>query len=257
MKTLLKPAALATALAAALFAAPALADDLVRENRAVDARVTKVKLGGVVDLVVRQGNTPSLVVSGDKRFVQRITTSQRGDTLEIDTESLNNRRGEMRERLRAELTVPKLAEFSSDGVGASNLAGFSGDTLRVSLDGAGAVTLNGNYRSIDAHLGGVGGLTLNGVRTERLDLSLRGAGRINASGESKELHATLAGVGSLDAQGLRAESVDLDMSGLGGATVHATRAADVDLSGMGSATIYGKPATRRANTSGMGKIAWK
>ena len=56
---------------------------------------------------------------------------------------------------------------------------------------------------------------------------------------------------------LRAETVDLDMSGLGGATVHASRAAEVDLSGMGSATVYGKPASRRANTSGMGKVAWK
>lgn len=255
MKTLLKPAAFATVLA--LLATPALADEVVRENRTIDARVTKVKLGGVVDLVVRQGNTPSLVVSGDKRYVQRITTSQRGDTLEIDTESLNKRRGEMQEKLRAELTVPKLSEFSSEGVGASTVTGFSGDTLRVALDGAGAVTMNGNYRAIDASLGGVGGLTLNGVRTERLDLSLRGAGRINVSGESKELHAKLAGVGSLEAQNLRAETVDLDMSGLGGATVHASRAAEVDLSGMGSAAVYGKPASRRANTSGMGKVAWK
>ncbi|RZA33911.1 MAG: DUF2807 domain-containing protein, partial [Lysobacteraceae bacterium] len=59
------------------------------------------------------------------------------------------------------------------------------------------------------------------------------------------------------AQGLRAESVDLDMSGLGGATVHATRAADVDLSGMGSATVYGNPGSRNANTNGMGKVSWK
>ena len=71
------------------------------------------------------------------------------------------------------------------------------------------------------------------------------------------LLAKLAGVGSLEAQGLRAESVDLDMSGLGGATVHATRAADVDLSGMGSATVYGNPGSRNANTNGMGKVSWK
>ena len=255
MKNLLKPIVLATAFT--LLAGPALADEQVRENRSVDARVTRVKLGGVVDLVVRQGNTPSLVVSGDRRYVGRITTSQRGDTLEIDTDSPNDRRGGRHEKLRAELTVPRLAEFSSEGVGATTVTGFSGDSLRVALEGAGAVTLNGNYRHIDARLGGVGGLTLNGVRAERLDLNLDGAGRISASGESKVLHATLGGVGSLDAQELRAETVDLDMTGLGGATVHATRAADVDMSGMGSATVYGKPASRRANTIGMGRVAWK
>ncbi|MGH8853222.1 MAG: GIN domain-containing protein [Telluria sp.] len=255
MKKLLSAAAVAATLA--LVASPTLADEVVREKRSVDAKVTKVKLGGVVDLVVRQGSTPSLVVSGDRRYVQRITTSQRGDTLEIGTESFNTRNGDTHEKLRAELTVPNLAEFTSHGVGASTVTGFSGNSIEVALDGAGSVTMNSNYRNIDARLGGVGGLTLSGIRADRVELSLRGAGRISVSGESKVLRAKLAGVGSLDAQGLRAESVDLDMHGLGGATVYASRAADVDLNGMGSATVYGKPASRNVSANGMGKVAWK
>jgi hypothetical protein len=255
MKKLLSAAAVAATLA--LVASPSLADELVRENRSVDARVTKVKLGGIVDLVLRQGNTPSLVISGDRRYVQRITTSQRGDTLEIGTESFNTRNNDRHEKLRAELTVPKLSEFVSHGVGASSVTGFSGDSIEVALDGAGSVTMNSNYRNIDARLGGVGGLTLNGVRAERVDLNLRGAGRISVSGESKLLRAKLAGVGSLEAQGLRAESVELDMNGLGGAAVYASRAADVDLNGMGSATVYGNPASRNVSANGMGKVAWK
>ncbi|MFC0250966.1 GIN domain-containing protein [Massilia consociata] len=255
MKKLLRAAAVSATLA--LVASPALADDVVREKRSVDAKVTKVKLGGVVDLVLRQGNTPSLVVSGDRRHVQRITTSQRGDTLEIGTESFTTRQGDVHEKLRAELTVPNLAKFASQGVGASTVSGFSGDTVRLALDGAGSVTVNSNFRHIDARLGGVGGLSLNGVRAERVDLSLRGAGRISVSGESKLLRAKLAGVGSLEARDLRADTVDLDMSGLGGATVHATRAADVDLNGMGSATVYGNPSSRNVSANGMGRVAWK
>ena len=255
MKKLLSAAAVAATLA--LVASPSLADEIVRENRSVDARVTKVKLDGVIDLVLRQGNTPSLVVSGDRRYVQRITTSQRGDTLEIGTESFNNRHGDRIDKLRAELTVPNLADFTSEGVGTATVTGFSGDAVRVALDGAGSVTLNSNYRNIDASLGGVGGLTINGVRAERVVLNLGGAGRISVSGESKQLQARMAGVGSLEARGLRTETVDLDMSGLGGATVHATRAADVDLSGMGSATVYGNPASRKVSANGMGKVAWK
>ncbi|QOY96478.1 DUF2807 domain-containing protein [Massilia sp. UMI-21] len=249
--------AAAVAATLALVASPSFADDVVRENRSVDARITKVKLDGIVDLVLRQGNTPSLVVSGERRYVQRITTSQRGDTLEIGTESFNTHRGDMHEKLRAELTVPNLSEFTSQGVGTSTVNGFSGNAIQVALDGAGSVTMNSNYRNVDARLGGVGGLALNGLRAERVDLKLRGAGRISVTGESKLLRAKLAGVGSLEAQGLRAETVDLDLTGLGGATVHATRAAEVDLSGMGSATVYGNPASRHANTNGMGKVAWK
>lgn len=255
MPVLSRTALLATALI--LMTGPALGADLVRESRSVDARITKVKLDGIVDLVVRQGASASLVVSGERGYVQHITTAQRGDTLEIGTESLNRRNGKMQEKLRAELTVPNLAEFDSQGVGAATVTGFSGEAVRLALDGAGSVTLDSRYRNIDAHLGGVGAMTLNGVRAERVDLSLGGAGRIQVSGESKALRASMAGVGSLDAQGLRTESVDLDISGLGGATVHASRAADVDLNGMGSATVYGKPASRKVNTSGMGRVAWK
>jgi hypothetical protein len=255
MHTLLTAAFVAGSLA--LAASPACADEAVRETRSVDARVTKVKLGGVVDLVVRQGATPSLVVSGDRRYVGRITTAQRGDTLEIGTDSFNNRKDDMEHRLRAELIVPNLAEFASNGVGTSTVSGFSGDTVRVALDGAGNVTVDSDYRNVDARLGGVGGMTLNGLRAERVELNLRGAGRMTVNGQARMLQARLAGVGSLEAQGLHADTVDLDLTGLGGATVHATRAADVRLSGLGSATVFGNPARRNASASGMGKISWK
>ena len=252
---------LGTTLLATVFtltAGAALAADMVRETRAVDARVTRVKLDGVVDLVVRQGAKPSLVLSGEREELARVTTQQRGETLEIDTErrnnwNLNNRNS----RLRAELTVPNLTEFVSEGVGASTISGFNGDKIVLALDGAGAVTLTASYRNIDARLGGVGSLTIDVPKAERMDLALRGAGKLAVTGQTRALNATLAGLGSLDAEQLRAETVDLDMSGLGGATVYASSAIDVNLSGMGSATVYGKPAQRNATTGGMGKVNWR
>ena len=256
MNKLLGTTLMATALT--LTAGAALAADIVRETRTVDARVTRVKLDGVVDLVVRQGSKPSLVLSGERDDIARVTTHQRGETLEIDTERRNNwNLGNRNPRLRAELTVPNLTEFVSDGVGASTVSGFGGDKIVLALDGAGAVTLNGNYRNIDARLGGAGSLKIDATKAERMDLALRGAGQLAVTGQTRTLHATLAGVGNLDAQHLRAENVDLDMSGLGGATVHASSAIDVNLSGMGSATVYGNPTQRNATTGGLGRVNWR
>jgi hypothetical protein len=237
----------------------AWADDIVRENRPVDARVSKIHLGGVIRLNVRQGPTASLVVSGDRRYVAKITTTQRGDTLSIDTDNNGNMHfGRNSGELRAELTVPNLQEFVSEGVGQSEVSGFSGDKLVVSLEGAGAVKVSGQYRDIDARLGGVGGLTLNTTgQAERIDVKLGGAGQISVSGQTRVLRAHMGGVGSLDAQQLRADTVDLDLSGLGGASVFAKTAANVNLSGMGSATVYGKPVTRNATTNGFGKVSWQ
>jgi hypothetical protein len=255
MNKLLGAALLATTLSTATHAA--LADDVIRETRTVDARVSKIHLGGVIRLNVRQGATPSLVVSGDRRYVSKITTTQNGDTLVIDMEERTRIEGN-RNELRADLTVPNLQEFVSQGVGSSEVSGFSGDKLKLALEGAGAVRFSGQYRDIDAHLGGVGGLTVNSSgQAERIEVNLGGAGRISVTGQTRLLRAHLGGVGSLDAQQLHADTVDLDMSGLGGASVFARTAANVSLNGMGSATVYGKPATRNATTSGFGKVSWQ
>ncbi|WP_036171842.1 GIN domain-containing protein [Massilia sp. 9096] len=251
MNKLLGAAFLATTLS---LAANAHADE-VRENRTIDAKVSKIHLGGVIRLALHQGPTPSLVVSGERRYVSKITTVQRGDTLTIDME--NNTHMEGKSNLRADLTVPNLQEFVSQGVGQSEVTGFKGDKLVLSLDGAGAVRFDGQYRDVDARLGGVGGLTLNPGQAERIEVHLGGTGHITVSGQAKVFRAHLGGVGGLDAQQLRAETVDLDMSGLGSASVYAKTAASVNLSGMGSATVFGKPVTRNATTSGFGKVSWQ
>lgn len=247
------------AITVALATHAALAEDLARESRPVDAKVTRIRLGGVVTLNVHQGATPSLVISGGKSLVARTTTTQRGDTLEIGNEKDSHFSWHSdSDKIVADLTVPNLQEFSSSGVGNSTITGFSGDKVRVSMDGAGSLTMNSSYRVVDAALGGVGGVTLNNsASADRVDLSLRGAGRMTITGEAKVLHGSLSGVGSLDATNLRADSVELRMSGMGSANVYARSAANMSLSGLGSATVYGNPATRNAATSGLGKVSYK
>jgi len=233
----------------------ASADEVVKETRNVDAGVSKVHLGGVIRLNLRQG-PPSLVLSGERRYLSKITTVQRGDTLVIDMADNTRIEGRMGD-LRADLTVPNLKEFVSQGVGASEVSGFSGDNVNLSLAGAGAVRFTGQYRAVDARLGGIGGLTLDPGRAERVELHLGGAGHITVSGQARLLRAHMGGIGGLDAQGLRADTVELEMSGLGGASVFARTVANISMSGMGSATVYGKPTTRNATTNGFGKVSWQ
>jgi hypothetical protein len=241
--------------ACAFGAHAAMAGDVARETRSVDAKVSKVHLDSIIQLTLRQGATPSLVVSGDARYVPRVTAVQQGDTLTIGMQDTHVN-GKI-DGLRAELTVPSLQEFKANGVGASEISGFSGDRLTLSADGVGAVRFTGQYRDVNARRGGVGNLVLNLGQAERVELNLTGTGKITVAGQTRQLRAQIGGVGGLDAQQLRAEKVDLDMTGLGGASVYAKTAANVNLSGMGSATVYGNPATRNAMTSGFGKVSWQ
>ena len=257
MHKLIGAAVMAATLAATSGAAIA---QQTSETRTIDARVLKVKLGGVIDLRIKQGPTAALVISGDQKYVSKVVTSQQGDTMHIDIEGerkhihfgRNNK-----EQLRAELTLPNFNELVSQGVGSADINGFSGEQIRLALDGAGTVTLASRYRNIDASLGGVGSMTLNAADTDRVELSLRGAGRIEVNGQSKLLRARLGGVGSLEAKELRADAVDLNMTGLGSATVYAKTSANLSLNGLGSATVYGKPVNRKSIASGLGSVSWE
>jgi hypothetical protein len=231
-------------------------DETVTENRPVDSRVTRVKLDGVIDLKLRQGAVANLVITGDKRWLAKTTTSQHGDTLNIGTE-MRGFKMQQQSGLRAELTLPQLREVSSESVGWTDISGFAGDELDLSLEGAGSMKVNCSYRIVTASLGGVGSMNIRGENTEGIDLNLRGAGYVTLHGRSKWLKASLGGLGGLDAQHFQVDSVNLELSGLGNASVSAKQNATLNLSGMGSVTVYGKPLNRSVSVDGLGKVSWK
>jgi hypothetical protein len=232
------------------------APDSGSETRSIDARVARVKIDGLVELRIRQGSTPSLVLSGDPRWIEKTTTQQSGDTLDIGTEGRLGRPSRMFP-VHAELTLPALREVSSDSLGTTEVTGFSGNELELTLDGAGSMKVWCNYKMVTANLGGLGSMQINGLNADGIELNLSGAGYVTLSGRSKWLKADLGGLGGLDAQQFTTDSVKLELSGLGNATVTASQSVNLSLSGMGSVTVYGKPANRKVSIDGLGKVSWK
>lgn len=232
------------------------ADEMVTETRPIDGRVLRVKLDGVLDLKLRRGDTPSLTIIGDKRYIGKITATQSGDTLHLDSDA----RGYKFNRSstsRVELVLPNLRQVVSDGVGVTEVSGFSGDDIELTLEGAGSMKVVCDYRNMRVNLGGVGSMHVWASQTDSVELDLQGAGYVTIGGRSKVLKATLGGLGGLNAQQFQADSVSVDLSGLGNATVNATVNATLSLSGLGSVTVYGKPANRNVSVDGLGKVSWK
>ncbi len=235
------------------FAGPA---ETATETRPLDARVVRVKLDGQIDLRLRQGPVPSLVLSGERKLLAATTSEQQGDTLTIGNDVKGFSFGRRPNSLRAELTLPQLREVSTESVGSAEVSGFSGDELDLKLDGAGSMKISCGYRLVTAVLGGVGSMHIAG-QNEGIDLNLRGAGFVKLTGGSKWLKASLNGLGSMDAQHLLVDTVNLDLSGLGNASVAARQNANLNLSGLGSVTVYGKPVNRSVSVDGLGKVSWK
>ncbi len=234
----------------------ASAAEPVREARAIDARVVKLSLGGVVNVVVKQGATPSLVLIGMPTDVARVVVQQQGNSLSIDTKRRLGWNNNDNEVVRAELTLPNLEELNSHGVGGTEVAGFTGKHVTLILDGTGSVKMDGDYKNVTARLGGVGSIHMNGLNSDQIDLHLRGAGQISLNGRAHMLRATLTGVGSLDAQKMQADAVKLELRGLGSATVYAKNSAYLNLRGLGSAAVHGNPAQRQQSARGMGSVTW-
>lgn len=231
------------------------AETRLLEMRPIDARVMRVKLDGVMEVRIRQGTVPSLSITADKRYIADVSTAQSGDTLHIETEIRGFKINPS--SVRAELVLPNLRELSSEGMGTTDITGFTGDEIVLSLEGAGSIKMVGDYRKLKASLGGVGSMQLWVGNNERADLDLEGAGSVVLGGRGKLLKASLGGLGSLNAQQFQAEGVNLDLSGLGNATVTALKSAKLNLSGLGSVVVYGKPADRDSSVDGLGKVSWK
>ncbi|GAB3466549.1 hypothetical protein GCM10027321_32750 [Massilia terrae] len=238
------------------------ASDVVSETRPLDPHIVRVKVDGIVEVVVRQGSPAAMTVRGDRNWIARTSTSQRGDTLNIGTEA---RAGALHERfmmressqLRVELTLPALREVSADSIGTTTVVGFEGDELDLSHEGAGQMVVQCNYKRVSAKLGGIGSMVIKGLSSEGVDLDVSGAGSVSLVGRSKWLRADLGGIGGLNAQQFAVDNVDLELSGLGNAIVTAHQNANLNLSGMGSVTVYGKPANRKLVIEGLGKVNWK
>ncbi len=257
-------ASLGTAVAAQVEASPVeaapqahAAPATAAETRTVDARILRVRLDGLVDLRLKQGAVPTLVISGDKTLLAKLTTEQKGDTLIIGTEARGFKFSRRTNGVRAELTLPGLREVTSDRLGWTEVSGFSGDTLDLKLDGAGSMKVNCSYRNISAVLGGVGSMHITGDNVDLLDLNLSGAGVVTLKGTARSLRANLGGLGSLNAEHFHTDTVILDLSGLGNAAVSARQNANLNLSGMGSVAVHGRPVGRSVSVNGLGKVTWK
>jgi hypothetical protein len=236
-------------------------DATVTETRAIDGRVVRIKLDGVVDLKIVQGPQAQMVITGDKRWVTKTITEQRGDELLIETEGskfkVNNKISTKIKSVTVQLTLPRLQEVNSESLGWTDIKGFSGEQLVISLDGAGSMKVDANYRVVKATLGGLGSMNIRGIDGDGIDLNLRGAGYVTLHGRSKWLKASLGGLGGLDAKQFKADTVTLDLSGLGNASVSARESANLDLSGLGSVTVYGNPVNRSVSVDGLGSVSWK
>ncbi len=225
------------------------------ETRPVGADIQVIELDGPIDLTLRQGSTPSLQVKGEQRLLGNVETSSGGDgLLHIGTTGMLLHH---RQPLQVVLVLPALREMRVRGSGDSTVNGFSGDGIKVRMEGTGTMKFNGRYRQVDASVRGDGEVEMNGGTSGKVDAAVEGSGKMTVVGSAAELKAVLAGSGELNARHLRADVVDLTMMGSGSAVVNATQRFQSTLRGSGDVVVAGNPRERAVNVNGSGDVSYE
>ena len=228
MKTLICKRALTKVFLAVAIAAPmslAAQIDIPNINGIRD-----FDFGLACELTLKQGDKPSLVITGDEDAISELYFRTSVDRLTIRT----HQRHQHKEDVKITLTVPEINELAISGV----VDLYTPNTL--------------NFDRMRVEVSGVADLNMK-IKAQQFTLYASGVLDADLSGETKDLKLDISGTGSLDATELNTTNCKVDISGMGTAEVNATENLDASVSGMGKIGYTGHPRVY-AHTSGFGRI---
>lgn len=129
-------------------------------------------------------------------------------------------------------------------------SGLSG----VTMLGNGRINVSGLRKpEVYFAMRGNGALIADKVDTRSMKLSLDGAGSLTVSGKTQALDVVMSGAGSLDTRGLAASDLTVNASGNGMGELVASRRAEITSQGLGTVTVTGRAACKVEN-SGLGDV---
>ena len=230
-----------------------------RDQRQVAAH-GELEVSGSMQVEVRVGPSPSLLVEADANLLPYIRTEERGNTLKIT----NERQLRSKTPVRVVYTTPRLSQVRASGSGQVVVLDLNGAPLEVSKSGSGQVRLAGKVDSLHARVSGSGVLDAGELSSASADLGLSGSGRMNvgeirgdyarvkvsgsgvlqAGGVVRSLNARVAGSGNLDLASLSTQDADLAADGSGGIRATVKQSLIAHGGGSGGIRVYGHPAQR-------------
>ena len=189
------------------------------------------------EVIIDLGNEYSVVLEGDRDYIEEIETKVYGDELRIKREKWfdsGNRKVIVR------ITMP--------------------DLKGVSVSGSGRVTVNDPLKGGDLDIGisGSGKAFLRDVDLDDVECSISGSGSLNIAGEGAidRLEINISGSGDYVGEATRVGTMEANISGSGSCDCHVTGMLKAAISGSGNVTYSGNPKIDAA-ISGSGKVRSK
>ena len=211
---------------------------LQRETRALPS-FSRIEVGGVADVVLRQGKTEAATVEAPAEVIPRIVTKVRDGTLYIDASQ--ERRWSDWTRLFGTRQTPRIT------VDFIRMEGIeSGGVIKLIADGIRAGELRFDFS-------GASSIRIRNLQASVLHLEGSGATKVELSGKVATQMVELSGAGSYAGLDLESERAEMTVSGAGKAYINAKTSLAVEISGAGLVEYVGNPKLKQ-QISGVGKV---
>lgn len=189
--------------------------NVVSETRPVSG-FSAVSLRGMGSVIIDQNGSESLQISADDNFLPYLKTEVRGDTLYIE------------------------ASDDAEGVVFTNVTDL---TFRISAAALEAI-----------ELAGAGSIEVNDLDSETWRVTVPGAGSVTVSGRTDGQTVEMEGAGSYNAADLESKEATIRSSGAGTAVVRVSDKLDVTIDGFGNVQYIGDPVIKQ-EINGLGKVS--
>jgi hypothetical protein len=186
-------------------------------------------------ILLSQGQSESLIVSGSDNLVPHITTTVSNGVLVIgNEEGYTVYRLDDDKKLTFTIVVKDLTALTINGAAGVEMASLATPELTVTMNGAGKISLDQ-------------------LTADSLSIVLQGLGDVKIAGEVLQASIQIPGAGTVSAPDLKIGTADVSISGLGNATLWVTDQLNVIINGSGNISYYGNPHTSKSG-GGLGKI---
>jgi hypothetical protein len=170
---------------------------IVSETRNVSG-FSSVVLTGSGRVVIDQGGTESVTVTGDDNLLNNVVTEVQGSTLMLGQKSgvsLSPSKD-----IVYKVTLKKLDSLDNSGSGAVEAKGLQSARMKIHITGSGEVSAEGAADDLDIHITGSGQFRGDGLKSKRTSVDISGSGGA-AVASSETLDATITGSGSIEYAG--------------------------------------------------------
>ena len=209
--------------------------NVVTETRTIEP-ATGVSLAAPIELIIKQGPSVSLTLTGDDNILEHLRTEVKDGTLSIAVDG--DRPGftsfKPTTPIRCELTLPEMNALEISGSGSARTDSLTTKEFSVAVNGSGEVQIQR-------------------LRTEAVSVAVSGSGTVRIAGETGQESVAVSGSGDCDCGELRSADAEVAVSGSGDVIVWAEKTLEAAVSGSGSVSYYGEPVVEE-QVSGSGEV---